>query len=332
MQNHERFHWLKGVLVLTCGSLLTACANTSSTHNQPSASAQNNTTIASSACIGNAYLQKYGCSMQRIQKAARAGDPDAQYALGYMYYYGVGTISDKQTAKQWIGRAAGQGQPLAVKAEQLMSGGQGLDSLHRYHANGLISNSSRARQANSYTPTPSVQALNNAKPSEPIAKVLPNYKRSNQAKTVIRSMRKNTAPAASEPASTTKPTVEPITSRYHRSNTTTAWNQGRGAITATERRMMEVPKRHYTLQLMGGRNLPAIRSFVRKNHLEGKAEFYSAKLNNKNWYMLVYGNYSTVSQARNAEKDMPLALRKMHPWIKSYRIVHDEIRLRRIVS
>jgi len=63
---------------------------------------------------------KYNCDIERIQAAAEDGDPDAQYALGYMYYYGIDTVKDQQTALLWIKRSAAQGQPLAKKAWSLL--------------------------------------------------------------------------------------------------------------------------------------------------------------------------------------------------------------------
>lgn len=73
------------------------------------------------ACDRNYYLQKYDCSMSKIQTAAQEGDPDAQYALGYMYFYAIGTRRDIDSAKLWIRRAASQGQPLALKASHILN-------------------------------------------------------------------------------------------------------------------------------------------------------------------------------------------------------------------
>ena len=73
------------------------------------------------ACSNNAFLQKYDCSLSKIESAAERGDPDAQYALGYMYFYGVGTVRDTKAAKLWIRLAAAQGQPLAIKATHILN-------------------------------------------------------------------------------------------------------------------------------------------------------------------------------------------------------------------
>ncbi len=80
-------------------------------------------------CSGDPYLVKFNCSLSKIQqRAASRGDPDAQYALGYMYYYGINTVQDVDSAKLWIARAASQGQPLAKQALALLKieGTQGI--------------------------------------------------------------------------------------------------------------------------------------------------------------------------------------------------------------
>lgn len=81
----------------------------------------NNSMDSSSVCSNNPFLQQYNCSLTAVQQAAEKGQPDAQYALGYMYYYGIGTAKDQQKAMLWIRRAANQGQPLAIKAVQMLN-------------------------------------------------------------------------------------------------------------------------------------------------------------------------------------------------------------------
>ena len=98
-----------GVLIV----LLTACSS-SSIKKQPASS-------ITAACKDNPYLMKYNCSVEKIQSAAESGDPDAEYALGYMYYYGIGTVRDPQTGRLWITKSADQGQALAQSALKLMN-------------------------------------------------------------------------------------------------------------------------------------------------------------------------------------------------------------------
>jgi TPR repeat protein len=54
--------------------------------------------------ISNADLQK-------LQTQAAQGDAKAQYNLGAMYYYGqVSPLPDYTTARQWLEKAAAQGE------------------------------------------------------------------------------------------------------------------------------------------------------------------------------------------------------------------------------
>jgi hypothetical protein len=136
-------------------------------------------------CQNNPYLMKYGCSVDRIQTAAENGDPDAQYGLGYMYYYGIDTVRDQQTAQLWIKRAADQGQPLAQKAQALINNGSKFNDLHQAAAGKESSRSSSTEGAGDDTPTPNqtivkqpdadVSKMNSGVPAEPITNHLPAY-------------------------------------------------------------------------------------------------------------------------------------------------------------
>lgn len=64
-----------------------------------------------------AYLAgDYGAAFERLIVEAEAGNPDAQYTIGYMYYEGQGVSRDEERAIQWIRRAADNGSREAVTA------------------------------------------------------------------------------------------------------------------------------------------------------------------------------------------------------------------------
>lgn len=340
---------LKGLLILALPFFLSACGHAPSMH------AKKGKSLPSAACVGNAYMQKYGCSLERIQQAARNGDPDAQYALGYMYYYGIGTVRDSQTARLWIKRSAAQGQPLAKKAESLLAQGVHLDSLHGRPADAGRTN----RSAPTYDPTPSIRALNARVPGKPISNHLPSYGKARdegaKQKSVIHSLQLK-GNSDSKPASTVgpgkdenmkEPSVEPLTQAPSRrraindarlalgastESMETANYTGRQAITATEHALLRIPAKQYTLQLLSSHNLAAVKTFIRQHHLAGLVQVYSATVHNKSWYTLIYGKYPSVMRARDASQQLPSSLRAMHPWVKSFRVIHRQIRQRRIVS
>ena len=82
-------------------------------------------------CIGSGYnlqegirsfqIQNYRQAFILLKPVAEKGQPDAQYAVGYMYYYGQGVVEDRKKAAYWITRAAEAGQPDAVSAMKILA-------------------------------------------------------------------------------------------------------------------------------------------------------------------------------------------------------------------
>lgn len=64
----------------------------------------------------NYYAKRYRKAFINLKEGAEKNNPDAQYALGYMYYYGKGVTEDKQKALFWFNRAALNGHEKAIEA------------------------------------------------------------------------------------------------------------------------------------------------------------------------------------------------------------------------
>lgn len=60
--------------------------------------------------------EDYRRAFIRLKPLADKGVPSAQYAIGYMYFYGQGVTEDRRKSWAWINRAARAGQPEAIKA------------------------------------------------------------------------------------------------------------------------------------------------------------------------------------------------------------------------
>lgn len=77
-------------------------------------------------CMGaNYYLkrgqveytrQDYHQAFADTLAAAKYSNPQAQYAVGYMYYYGIGTEQNDYLAAYWFDQAARLGDPKAIAA------------------------------------------------------------------------------------------------------------------------------------------------------------------------------------------------------------------------
>lgn len=67
------------------------------------------------------HRQNYHDAFVRLLPLARRGLPDAQYAVGYMYYYGVGVTENRKLAWIWINKAANKKQLQAMKARDILT-------------------------------------------------------------------------------------------------------------------------------------------------------------------------------------------------------------------
>jgi TPR repeat protein len=71
---------------------------------------------------GEYYFEKgyYKRAMGYLLPPAHHGNPRAQYAVGYMYYYGYGVPQNTDTGYYWIRRAARCHDPKAIEAVHLI--------------------------------------------------------------------------------------------------------------------------------------------------------------------------------------------------------------------
>ena len=94
-------------------SLVAGCATTTDKHTNA---------LNSEAVLAQAkqayHEQKYQEAFQLLYPLAAAGNDQAQYALGYLYYYGLGLEKNERQGMVWIQRAAAQGNKKALQALQ----------------------------------------------------------------------------------------------------------------------------------------------------------------------------------------------------------------------
>jgi TPR repeat protein len=62
----------------------------------------------------------YQRSLHRLLPLACDGNPEAQYAVGYMYYYGFGVAQDPEVGSFWIRRSSAQHYQPAIDALELI--------------------------------------------------------------------------------------------------------------------------------------------------------------------------------------------------------------------
>lgn len=272
--------------------------------------------IPSSVCQKNSFLRRYNCSLSAIERAASRGNPDAQYALGYMYFYGVGTVRDTEAATLWIDRAAAQGQPLAKRARSLMSDNQSGDY-------------SRKSQQ-SYVRRKSVGEMNTAIPEKPLSSALPGFKKKAPAASASNDLELGALPTV-KPLPDKKPKTAPPLSHNKSSNRSPALRAGQSNAPLLKQ-IRGNGSNYYTLQLMATPNFKRLVDFIDSHNIENNVSYFAAKRGNNTLYVLMYGKYRSKAQARAAVKQLPRNLRVMRPWIRSAEAVQKERHSGRILG
>jgi TPR repeat protein len=116
---------VKCLIAFSLMGLLTACGHfavDTTPPNDAEVNASSGTTEAgkpfATLAEGKAsFLAKnYKVAYQQLLPLAQQGNADAQYAVGYMLYYGKGVDRNEAKARDWMNKAAAQGQPAAKKA------------------------------------------------------------------------------------------------------------------------------------------------------------------------------------------------------------------------
>ncbi|TAL61543.1 MAG: sel1 repeat family protein [Legionella sp.] len=83
--------------------------------------------------IQSFQAQDYRRAFVRLIPEAHKGQPDAQYAVGYMYYYGYGVVENRDKAWIWINKAAKAGQPDALMAKKILNGDMKIRLMPKNH-------------------------------------------------------------------------------------------------------------------------------------------------------------------------------------------------------
>lgn len=83
--------------------------------------------------------------------------------------------------------------------------------------------------------------------------------------------------------------------------------------------------RGYTLQLSAATQKQSLERWARKNNLTD-VKIHQTQRNGSSWYILVSGNYPSLSAAKQAINHLPAAARDKAPWVRSLSQIEKEIR------
>jgi septal ring-binding cell division protein DamX len=85
------------------------------------------------------------------------------------------------------------------------------------------------------------------------------------------------------------------------------------------------PGSHFTLQLLGGRSEKPLRDFLRQNRIPEPVATFRTIHKGDDWYVLVHGDFPSMSAARAAVATLPATVRRGKPWARSFTSVHTDM-------
>lgn len=86
--------------------------------------------------------------------------------------------------------------------------------------------------------------------------------------------------------------------------------------------VMGQPATHFTIQLLYGTDEAGILTYIEKYKLPSDVRYYRTMRGADLYYVLVYGNYSTIAAAQEAVADIPAAVRD-GLWIRKFRRLQE---------
>ena len=87
--------------------------------------------------------------------------------------------------------------------------------------------------------------------------------------------------------------------------------------------LMAAPASSYTLQLSSASRSDTLEAFAKDNKL-ANYKVYKTIRNGQTWYVLIHGNYSSVSEAKNAIATLPTAIQAKKPWVRNMKQVKQD--------
>ncbi|MGS0627892.1 MULTISPECIES: SPOR domain-containing protein [Photorhabdus] len=96
-------------------------------------------------------------------------------------------------------------------------------------------------------------------------------------------------------------------------------------VANTGNNLLKTPPNHYTLQLSSASRSDTLTSFAKKHNLT-HYKVYETKRNGKTWFVLIHGNYRSVSEAKRAVSSLPDEIQAKKPWVRTMQQVQQDLR------
>ncbi len=255
----------------------------------------------------------YKQAFHHLLPVAVQGRAEAQYAVGYMYYYGYGVPQDNESGLFWMERAASQNFESARKALEMIR----QNDMQEQKATAFRNQPDQRDEILQTTRTPSVrmQAPIVVTPrrlqrtSDVVSEnTQPNFTTETAApETAVAETEKTKTPETA--VAETEKTITPETAVAETEKTKTPETEVATADSVAQ-------PRNFTLQLYGSYHLTDVKELQSQLKLKNTGHIYQTNHNGKDWYVLTFGNFETVHEASATKNNLPSGLKHMDPWVR----------------
>lgn len=237
---------------------------------------------------------KYKTAFHQLLPVAVNGNPQAQYAVGYMYYYGYGVPRDSESGLFWMNKAAAQKYPPAIKALYLINQVQPV--------------------CDEYASSAEIAARHPAYKGDDI------YIHHDE---VLQSLPKLTCHSYADPNMAPNFPSISDSDKVSEKNVGTMPRYSRSIRASTDSLSNFSPSNFsssasgkYGLQLYGAYQFAQVKRFRQELALDKTSHIWHTKNNGRDWYVLTYGKYGSVMQAKLAEDKLPENMKDLGPWVR----------------
>jgi len=85
------------------------------------------------------------------------------------------------------------------------------------------------------------------------------------------------------------------------------------------------PAKNYTFQIAGLSRQSQLKQYLSENELPENVWTYQTLRNNKPWYVVLYGSFTSVEQANAAKLKLPASVQKDKPWLKRFAQIQRDL-------
>ncbi len=89
--------------------------------------------------------------------------------------------------------------------------------------------------------------------------------------------------------------------------------------------LLKAPANRFTLQLSSAGRSDTLSAFAKKNNLS-HFKVYETKRDGKAWFILIHGNYHSVSDAKKAISTLPVEVQAKKPWVRKLQQVQQDLK------